>query len=236
MPETYVTPEQVDAMLRTVNNQRDFLLIDLLFRLGCRISELLPLTVSQIDFKNDFVTLQLLKQRLRLACPHCDSRLSRSSKFCQACGRAVQDAVQKALEVKTMRRLPLDRETMGWLKKFIDAGGPGKDGRLFPIAYRTAYYHVTKAARKARLPWLVDPRTGRLRNISPHRLRDAFATMALQSDDSVDSVRMLQERLGHKDYTTTLKYFKVSGKEQKDWYNKLFKKQKPEKEEGDGQA
>ena len=124
MPETYVTPEQVNAMLRTVNNQRDFLLIRLLFRLGCRISELLPLTVSQIDFKNNIVAAQLLKQRLKLSCPHCDSRLSRSSKFCQACGQAVQEAVQKASEVKTMRRLPLGGETMAMLRRFIEGGGP----------------------------------------------------------------------------------------------------------------
>ena len=124
MPETYVTPEQVDAMLRTVNNQRDFLLIRLLFRLGCRISELLPLTVSQIDFKNNIVALQLLKQRLKLSCPHCDSRLSRSSKFCQVCGQAVQETVQKASEVKTMRRLPLGGETMAMLRRFLEGGGP----------------------------------------------------------------------------------------------------------------
>ena len=64
--------------------------------------------------------------------------------------------------------------------------------------------------------------SGKLHNVSPHRLRDAFAVMAVKHDDSGDGLRLLQEHLGHQSITTTMKYRKVSGEEQKEWYQNLW--------------
>jgi integrase/recombinase XerD len=61
-----------------------------------------------------------------------------------------------------------------------------------------------------------------MHNISPHRLRDAFAVHAVKLDDSGDGLRLLQEHLGHQSFNTTAKYRKVSGREQKEWYNRLW--------------
>lgn len=61
-----------------------------------------------------------------------------------------------------------------------------------------------------------------VRGISPHRFRDAFATMAVKKDDSMDNLRLLQERLGHASITTTMRYRKVSGVEHREWYDRLW--------------
>jgi len=42
------------------------------------------------------------------------------------------------------------------------------------------------------LPRLVNPETGKVHNVSPHRLRDAFAVNAVKTDDSGDGLRILQ--------------------------------------------
>ena len=76
----------------------------------------------------------------------------------------------------------------------------------------------------AGLPKLVNPETGRIHNVSPHKLRDAFAIMAVKQNDSGDGLRMLQEHLGHQSFNTTAKYRKVSGKEHQEWYHKLWNK------------
>ena len=68
----------------------------------------------------------------------------------------------------------------------------------------------------------LSPETGRVRGVSPHRLRDAFAVMAVKQNDSGDGIRLLQEHLGHQSITTTMRYRKVSGEEQKEWYDKLW--------------
>jgi len=36
------------------------------------------------------------------------------------------------------------------------------------------------------------------------------------------SFRLLQEHLGHQSIVTTMRYRKVSGEEQKEWYEKLW--------------
>ena len=83
-------------------------------------------------------------------------------------------------------------------------------------------FRSRECARRAGLPKLLNQETGKKHWVSPHRLRDAFATHAVKLDDSGDGLRMLQEHLGHASFNTTARYRKVSGKEHKDWYLKLW--------------
>ncbi len=212
-------------MEKATTNLRDRLLIKLLAHLGCRISEVLGLTVQDIDFHQGTVTIQHLKTRLKLACSHCSCRLGRSHQFCPKCGLEVKEAVARESERRRLRTLPVDGETLEVLKGYINRGGPVSHGRkllIFGINRHRAWQIVRECARKAGLGSLKNPETGRLRGISPHRLRDGFAVMAVQRDDSTDGVRMLQEWLGHANIGTTMRYRKVAGQELKDWYEKLW--------------
>jgi len=221
LDKTYLEPEEITRLEEAATNLRDRLLIRLLYRLAPRKSELLPLNKADIDFDNSVIELKLLKKRIRIECPTCASQLSRKARFCPACGNKVEEVVSKANEQQRLRRLPVDPETLAMLKEFVDRGGPAKDGRLFPIGPRHAWLIVSELAKRAGLPELVNPETGKQRGVSPHRLRDSFATRAVQHDDSMDSLRMLQEHLGHDDINTTMKYRKVAGKEHKEWYTDL---------------
>jgi integrase/recombinase XerD len=126
-----------------------------------------------------------------------------------------------------MRMLPVDNETLRMLKDFIKRGGPvTQDGKeiLFNINRHRAWQIIKECAEKAGLPKLVNPETGKTHNISPHKLRDAFAVHAVKLNDSGDGLRMLQEHLGHQSFNTTAKYRKVAGDELKNWYEKLWEK------------
>jgi len=115
---------------------------------------------------------------------------------------------------------------MSLLKEYINHGGLVEiDGRwlLFDIKRRRAADIVSQCAARAGVGYLVNPETGELRGISPHRLRDAFAVMAVKKDDSGDGLRLLQEHLGHQNITTTMRYRKISGEEQKEWYERMWK-------------
>ena len=96
---------------------------------------------------------------------------------------------------------------------------------IFGVSRHRAWQIVRECAEKAGLPKLVNPETGRVHNISPHKLRDAFAVMAVKHNDSGDGLRLLQEHLGHQSFNTTAKYRKVAGEELKTWYTKLWKKE-----------
>jgi integrase/recombinase XerD len=80
--KTYLEPQEFDKMEKATNNLRDRLLIRLLFYLGCRVSEVLGLTVENIDFEKGTVTIKHLKSRLKLACINCGARLGASHLFC----------------------------------------------------------------------------------------------------------------------------------------------------------
>ena len=128
-------------------------------------------------------------------------------------------------EHRRQRVLPIEKKTLRMFKEYVERGGPvEKDGKrlIFGINRHRAWQIVKDCAERAGLPKLVNPETGRVHNVSPHKLRDAFAVHAVKLNDSGDGLRLLQEHLGHQSFNTTAKYRKVSGTEHKEWYEHLW--------------
>jgi len=225
LTKAYLEPEEVAKLEQAGEYLRDKLLIRLLFRLGCRISEALGIAVDDINFEQGIITIQHLKVRLNLSCPDCGARLSKTARFCPGCGQRIEKAVAKEKEHRRVRTLPVDADTLGMIRDYIDRGGPvSSDGKqlLFGINRHRAWQIVRECASKAGLGMLRNPQTGRVHHVSPHRLRDSFAVHAVKRDDSGDGLRMLQEHLGHANIGTTMKYRKIAGEELKDWYQKIW--------------
>jgi integrase/recombinase XerD len=225
--KTYLDLEEVERMESAATNQRDWLIIRLLFRLGCRVSEAIAITVDDIDFNNGTVTIQHLKCRIKISCPHCGTRLGRGHKFCPRCGGPVKEAVTRATEHRRVRSLPIDGETVEMVRKYIAGGGPVvREGKtlLFGVNRHRCWQIVRECAEKAGIPSLLNSETGKVHGVSPHRLRDAFSIHAVKADDSGDGLRLLQEHLGHHSITTTMRYRKICGEEHKEWYKRLWEK------------
>jgi integrase/recombinase XerD len=181
--------------------------------------------VEDLDFVNSSTTIKHLKTRLKLSCPSCGSQLGVSHAYCPKCGSKIGNKLAKQQEHRRQRVLPIDRDTMDMLKEYVQRGGPVmKNGKklIFGINRHRAWQIVKECAERAGLPKLVNPETGRINNISPHRLRDALAVHAVKLNDSGNGLRMLQEHLGHASFNTTAKYWKVAGEEHRQWYRKLW--------------
>lgn len=225
--KTYLETDETEQLENATTWMRDKLLIRLLARLGCRISEALALEVRDIDLLHGTVTIQHLKSHIKLACPQCGARLGKSHAFCPKCGLRVKEAIAREQEHRRMRTLPIDSDTLELLKEYIERGGPLDQGGkrlLFGVNRYRAWQIIKECAQRAGLPRLTNPETGRIHNVSPHRLRDAFAIHAIRVDDSGDGMRLLQEQLGHMSFNTTARYRRVAGDELKDWYEKLWDK------------
>jgi len=223
--KTYLEPDEVELIENKTTNLRDRLLVRLLFRLGCRVSEALALTPDDMDFDRGSVTIMHLKSRTKLSCPECGARLGINHTFCSRCGGKIEKALTQQQEHHRQRVLPLDNDTLRLLSEYVQRGGcVVRDGKkfIFGINRHRSWQIIRDCAEKARLPKLVTPETGRVHNVSPHRLRDAFAVNAMKLDDSGDGLRLLQEHLGHASFNTTAKYRKISGTEHRDWYDKLW--------------
>ena len=228
MVKAYLESGEIQNLEGAATNLRDRLLIRLLFHLGCRVSEALSLKVEDINFTQATVTIQHLKTRINLACPQCGARLGKNHSFCPKCGAKVEKAVAQEQQHRRMRTLPIDKGTLEMLRDYIRRGGPvSRNGKrlLFDINRHRAWQVIKECAERAGLPKLVNSETGKVHNVSPHRLRDAFAVHAMKLDDSGDGLRLLQEHLGHVSFNTTAKYRKVAGEELKGWYDKLWQKE-----------
>jgi len=227
MAKTYLEPSEIEQLENAATNLRDRLLIRILFHLDCRISEALTLKVEDIDFKQGTISIVHLKSRLKLSCVNCGARLGATHLFCPRCGGRIDKSQAEEQQQHRQRVLPIDSESLKMLKEYIERGGPVmKNGKrvIFGINRHRAWQIVKQCAERAGLPKLVNPETGKVHNVSPHKLRDSFAVNAVKQDDSGDGLRLLQEHLGHQSFNTTAKYRKVSGKEHRDWYQKLWKK------------
>ncbi len=223
--KAYLEIEEIQNLENAALFLRDKILIRILFHLGCRISEALALEVKDINFNASTITILHLKSRINIACSKCNARLGKSHSFCPKCGNKVDDIVTQVKEHQKVRTLPLDSETLDILKDYIKQGGPIKRNDkkyIFGISRHRAWQIIGECATRAGLPKLVNPETGRTHNVSPHKLRDAFAVHAVKQNDSGDGLRLLQEHLGHANFNTTAKYRKVSGEELRDWYQKLW--------------
>lgn len=216
--KTYLEIDEIEKLESVALFLRDRLLIRLSFHVGCRISETLGLEVKDIDLTQGLITIQHLKSRINLACPKCGARLGKSHTFCPKCGSKVEEAMSKEQEHRRMRTLPVDKDTLGMLREYVERRGPVKRGEkvlLFGISRHRAWQIIRDCAQRAGLPKLVNPETGKTHFVSPHRLRDSFAVHAVKLDDSGDGLRLLQEHLGHASFDTTAKYRKAGVVESK---------------------
>ena len=225
--KTYLDIEETNRLENAATCLRDRLLIRILARLGCRISEALALTVEDIDFDRGNVTIEHLKARTWFSCSQCGGRLGKTHAFCPKCGAKVEKALAQEQERRRIRTLPIDRDTLEMLKDYIRRGGTisrGSSKLIFGINRHRAWQVVKDCAERAGMPDLVNPDSGRVYGVSPHRLRDAFAVHAVKLDDSGDGLRLLQEHLGHASFNTTAKYRKVAGEEHRAWYERLWER------------
>jgi integrase/recombinase XerD len=228
--KAYLEPEEINLMEQAATNLRDKILVHLLFRLGCRVSEALSIKVDDVDFNQGTATIIHLKHRLKLSCSICGDSLGLTHIYCPKCGGKITKSQTDEQEHRRQRVLPIDGDTLKMLKEYIRRGGPVvKEGKhfIFGINRHRAWQIVKGLSERVGLPKLVNTETGKVHHVSPHKLRDAFAVNAVKRNDSGDGLRLLQEHLGHQSFNTTAKYRKGSGKEHQEWYEKLWKADKP---------
>jgi len=225
--KTYLEPSDVELIENQATCLRDRFLIRLLFRLGCRVSEALAIKMGDVDFERKTISIVHLKIGSHLSCLECKARLARRHRFCPECGAEISESTRSENKLRRQRVLPVDQDTLELAKQHLRESHSVLDNDLCPlfvINRHRVWQIVRDCARRAGLPDLVNPDTGRVRGISPHRLRDAFSVHAMKLDDSGDGLRLLQEHLGHANFNTTAKYRKIAGEEHREWYERLWSK------------
>ena len=89
MSKTHLDSDDIAKLEKAAQYARDRLLVRLLFRLSCRISEALSLTMEVMDFIAGIVRIQHLKSRMRFDCPDCGTALGKKHSYYPSCGKKV---------------------------------------------------------------------------------------------------------------------------------------------------
>ncbi len=219
--KTYLTPKEIDSLIEVTDNLRDRLIIRFLFRAGCRVSELLSLRLDNIDWGSGMIMIRHLKSMPRKKCSSCGKSVGRRVQFCPYCGSPPGKVEVK--EEERFRLIALDQETLEMARRYVD-GRSADSGLLIPLTRQMVDHIVKQAARKAGLGGkiLLNPETGRMHQVSAHRFRDALALRWLEKRGDIEGMKGLQEHLGHKDFSTTMRYEKLAPGKVKEIYKEVF--------------
>jgi len=180
----YLEPEQVHALIAGAKNFRDTVILTLLWTTGCRLSEMLMITVEDISFKDNVLYIWTLKRKL--------SR-------------------------RYQRVVPMDGRTMTLIQEYLTKYRI-KTGPLFSIKRRRVGQIVTEIGQRVGIP-----RVGS-KGIHPHHFRHSHAVRWVRTNKGMESLKKLQQRLGHASFATTAHYLQFDPSEQRAELDAFFDK------------
>jgi len=195
----YLEPEQVENLIAAAPNPRDALLVRIPWRTGIRVSELIGINVSDIDFVSRAIVIKVQKMRKR------DGKT-----------------------VERRRVVPVDEGTLdlikgylAWRKQF-----PYKGDLLFPITRQRVDQVFWKLGRRAGIKEIGDPAVSKHRKLHPHLLRHSFAIHCVKRGMGIER---LQKILGHSSPTTTSVYLQYSVADLHEDYDKVWEEDEGKK-------
>lgn len=222
--KTYLTRDEIERMIDAAPTLRDKLIIQFLFRSGCRVSELTSIRVEDIDWDRRQVLIHHLKRSsIKKECPNCGKKSGRTATYCPSCGESIEHVVADTGK-PAKRIIHVDSDTLSIARQYVDERQTESD-RLVPLTRQAAYYIITDVADRAGLGGdiLTHPDSGKKHRVSPHKMRDAHALEWIRrSGSDVSAQRKLQQQLGHKSFGTTTRYLKFDDREVGETYDKIW--------------
>ena len=188
----YLEPEQVERLIAAATNPRNKLLVRIPWRTGIRVSELIGIKVSDIDFASRAILIKIQKQRKRD-------------------GKTVE---RRRLVPVDQGTLDMIEEYLKWRKQF-----PYKGDLLFPITRQRVDQIYWKLGRRAGIREVGDPAVSKHRKLHPHHMRHSFAVHCIKRGMSIER---LQKILGHQSPTTTSVYLQYSVADLHEDYDKVW--------------
>jgi len=208
--KTYLTSEEIMAMINWPDNLRDRVILAFYADTGCRVSELLKLKVEDIDLEGEQALIPHLKRGIKKKCPGCGRAAGRNTQFCSKCGEDLSNIFPEGIEERS-RMISLGSGLVELLKEYTEGMEPGDI--LIPLTRQSVYNLVRKAAAAVGLDEKVirNTDTGKRHFVHPHAFRASLAVawLGIAGTDS-GKQKALQEHLGHKRFETTMTYNKLT--------------------------
>ena len=188
----YLEPEQVERLIAVAPHLRDKLLVRIPWRTGIRVTELIGLKESDIDYDSRAITVKVQKQRKK------DGKT-----------------------VERRRVVPVDRETLSMIKGYLEwkKQFPYNGDLLFPITRQRVNQIFWKLGRRAGIKQVGDPTISKHTKVHPHNLRHSFSIRSVKKGMPIQE---LQKILGHQSINTTMVYLQYSILDLHESYDKVW--------------
>jgi integrase len=188
----YLEGPEVERLIAAATNLRDKLLVRISWRSGIRVSELIGIKVSDIDFDNRAIVIKVQKMRKR------DDKT-----------------------IERRRLVPIDQGTLDMVKEYLEwrKQFPYKGDLLFPITRQRVDQIFWKLGRRASITKVGDPAVSKHTKLHPHILRHSFSIHCVKHGMSIER---LQKILGHQSPTTTSVYLQYSVADLHEDYDKVW--------------
>ncbi len=188
----YLEPEQVERLIAVATNPRDALLVRIAWRTGMRVSELIGIKESDIDFEGRAILIKIQKQRKR------DGKT-----------------------VERRRIVPIDEDTLHMVREYLEwrKQFPYEGDLLFPISRQRVVQICWKLGKRAGITRVGDPTISQHTKFHLHHLRHSFAIHCVKRGMSIER---LQKILGHSSPTTTSVYLQYSMADLHEDYDKVW--------------
>lgn len=212
--KTYITPEEIKMLKENAPCLRDLVIISFLSDTGCRVSEMLGVKVSDIDFEKEVVLISHLKEGIRKKCPGCGRAAGRHQKFCSRCGADISNVETEGIS-EHKRLIVIGVDTLDLIAEYLDRRKEDTD-KLIPITRQAVDYIIKDIAIKSGLGGkiILNPETGSKHFLHAHSFRDALCVDWLSTKPEGytedESRKALQRHLGHKRFDTTARYQKLT--------------------------
>ena len=202
-------------MIAASRCQRDQVILQFYADTGCRVSELLAVTVDNIDFQSGTVLIPHLKRGAHKKCPNCDRSAGRVSQWCSRCGADLSKVDAEGIQERN-RIINLGKDTLLLLEDFT--ADMARTDKVINLSRQMVYNIVRELAASAGLDGkvLLNPESGKKHYPHPHIFRASLAVDWLElAKGNINEQQALQSHLGHKSFDTTLKYNKLTGNQVK---------------------
>lgn len=209
-----LTPDEIVGMINVTEDLRDKFILSFLSDTGVRVSELLAITPDNVDLDRQEVIIPHLKRGIKKKCPQCHRTAGRSTMFCARCGADLSKVKAEGIEERS-RLIPIGRQTAKLLDSYLTIQKVSPDTPIIKLTRQMIYKIVRDAAFTIGLTGklFTNPETGKRHYVHPHDFRSALAISWLEvAGEDASKQKALQEALGHKDFSTTQRYNKLTPK------------------------
>jgi len=209
MIKTTLTPEEIQRMIEVAPCLRDKVIIACYSDTGMRASELLKITIDNLDLDKRLVLIPHLKRGVKKTCPICNRRAGRNQRFCSKCGADLSSVESEGIEERS-RLINFGVKTRELLQEYTRDMKPSDS--LIALSRQQVYFIVRDIAEKAGITGkLLNPETRKKHFVHPHAFRDSLAVSWLElAGSDVGKQKALQMHLGHKNFETTMRYNKLT--------------------------